>query len=233
MFGHCRIVRPRAPGLPSGRPLRQRRQRLPNDISGWNTERNNNDPQTEDPGLQPCPGPDLDLVGEANNNFGARRRLPRAAWSCRSSRAPRPSGAATSGPRRSCTPSTPAPSAISSVVVEYTYSSFAREAVDYANRQGVLLSFDSNDFDSTDHTDGMLYNHVIPGNSLTEDAERAERRSGSARVSNVTSYGTAQHLLRRGQQHLGGATPFLAGMMAMVQSAGAERARRTGSSPAS
>ena len=38
--------------------------------------------------------------------------------------------------------------------------------MEYANKKGVLLAFDSNDFDATDHTDGMLYPHAIPGNSV-------------------------------------------------------------------
>jgi hypothetical protein len=106
---------------------------------------------------------------------------------------------------------------ISSVVVSYTYSSFARDAVAYANRKGVLLSFDSNDFDSTDHTDGMLYDDALPGNSLTEDADGPDTHSFRAR-SNVTSYGTHSVFSGEGNS-TSGATPFQAGMLAMVQSA--------------
>ena len=79
--------------------------------------------------------------------------------------------------------------AISSVVVEYNYSSFDQEAIDYAYRHGVLLSLDSNDFDAMDHTDGMLFDHVFPGNSVTEDQSAPATRWFRAR-SNVTSYGT-------------------------------------------
>ena len=119
-------------------------------------------------------------------------------------------------------------SVISSVVVSYTYTSFAREAVDYANRHGVLLSFDSNDFDSMDHTDGMLYDHVLPGNSLTQDAEGPNTHTFRAR-SNVTSYGTHNVFSGEGNS-TSGATPFQAGMLAMVQSA-ALNARDAGTIP--
>lgn len=52
---------------------------------------------------------------------------------------------------------------ISSVVVSYQYSSYGRDAIEYANKKGVLLlSLDSNDFDSTDHTDGMLIRTPSP-----------------------------------------------------------------------
>jgi hypothetical protein len=103
------------------------------------------------------------------------------------------------------------------VVVEYSYSSFSQEAVDYAYRHGVLLSLDSNDFDSMDHSDGMLLAHVFPGNSLTEDQSPPATRWFRAR-SNVTSYGT--HAIFSGEENsTSGATPFQAAMLAMVQAA--------------
>ena len=114
---------------------------------------------------------------------------------------------------------------ISSVVVSYTYTSFAREAIDYAYRHGVLLSLDSNDFDSTDHTDGMLYDHVLPGNSLTEDPGGSSTTTFRQR-SNVTSYGTHSVFSGEGNS-TSGATPFQAAMLAMVQSA-AVRAKNQG-----
>src|SRR5437762_3598032 len=43
--------------------------------------------------------------------------------------------------------------AVSSVVVNYTYSRFIQDAIDYAYGHGVVMSLDSNDFDrSEEHT---------------------------------------------------------------------------------
>ena len=101
-------------------------------------------------------------------------------------------------------------SVISSVVVSYTYTSFAREAVDYANSHGVLLSFDSNDFDSMDHTDGMLYDHVLPGNSLTQDAGGPRHPHASARGATSPATARTTSSPARGTAPPG-ATPFQAG----------------------
>src|SRR5262249_26790134 len=87
----------------------------------------------------------------------------------------------------------------------------------YANSKGVLLSFDSNDFDSLDHTDGMLYEHAIPGNSLTLEPGGHTTQWFRAR-SNVTSYGPHNVFSGEGTS-TSGATPFMAGMLAMAQSA--------------
>src|SRR6202022_1135587 len=42
-------------------------------------------------------------------------------------------------------------------------------AIDYAYHKGMVIAWASNDFESADHTDGMFYPHVWPGNSLTGD----------------------------------------------------------------
>ena len=44
-----------------------------------------------------------------------------------------------------------------------------KEAIDYAWHKGMVVVFASNDFESADHTDGMFYPHVWPGNSMTGD----------------------------------------------------------------
>ena len=119
--------------------------------------------------------------------------------------------------RRCSTRSTPAPRWSARSSSSTTYTSFAREAVDYANRKGVLLSLDSNDFDSLDHSDGMLYDHAIPGNSLTQSPTGAPTQWFRAR-SDVTSYGPHNVFSGEGNS-TSGATPFMAGMLAMVQSA--------------
>ncbi len=83
---------------------------------------------------------------------------------------------------------------ISSVVVSYAYSSFNQKAIDYAYNHGVALALDSNDFDAMDHTDGMLLNHVIPGNSLAYDQNGTGLQPNATTWfrarSSTTSYGT-------------------------------------------
>ena len=110
---------------------------------------------------------------------------------------------------------------ISSVVVSYAYSAFNQRAIDYAYAHNVALALDSNDFDAMDHTDGMLFNHVIPGNSLDIDQDSIQPGATTTfrARSGVTSYGT--HNIFSGEEvTTSGATPFMASMLGMVQSAG-------------
>lgn len=227
VFGHCRVKNGELDGCPAGGRFDNDGNGYPNDVSGWNTQRNTNDPQTDDADYSHAPGLIGDLAGIANNNYAAEGVCER----CRVM--PIKQGAEAIGRSDQLAPAIlyatdAGASVISSVVVSYTYTSFAREAVDYAYRKGVLLSMDSNDFDSTDHTDGMLYDHVLPGNSLTEDPGGAATKTFRQR-SNVTSYGTHSVFSGEGNS-TSGATPFQAGMLAMVQSA-ALKAKAAGTIP--
>ena len=214
VFGHCKITSGQLGACPPGGRFDNDGNGYPNDVSGWNTQRNTNDPQTDDSAYSHAPGLIGDLAGRANNHYagvGVCRRCEVL---------PIKQGAEAVGRDDQWAPALlyavdAGADVVSSVVVSYTYSSFAREAVDYANSKGVLLSFDSNDFDSMDHTDGMLYDHVLPGNSLTQDASGLDTRTFRAR-SNVTSYGTHNIFSGEGNS-TSGATPFQAGMLAMVQ----------------
>jgi hypothetical protein len=227
VFGHCRVTGGHLGSCPSGGRFDNDANGYPNDVSGWNVQRNTNDPQTDDSAYNHAPGLISDLVGEANNGYAG-------VGVCRKCRVmPIKQGAEAVGRSDQLAPAIlyatdAGASVISSVVVSYTYTSFARDAVDYANRHGVLLSLDSNDFDSMDHTDGMLYDHALPGNSLTQDAEGPDTHTFRAR-SNVTSYGTHNVFSGEGNS-TSGATPFQAGMLAMVQSA-ALNARDAGTIP--
>src|SRR5205823_8658076 len=107
--------------------------------------------------------------------------------------------------------------AVSSVVVNYTYSRFIQDAIDYAYDHGVVMSLDSNDFDSMDHTDGMLWDHALPGNSAAMDLTGSSTTWVRAR-SNITTYGTHTGGAG-GEATTSGATPFQAGIRAMLQSA--------------
>ncbi len=217
VFGHCRVVHHRVRFCRPGHHYDNDGNGYPNDISGWNFYRNNNDPQTEDHDYSHAPGGITGLGAESNNNFGG-------VGECRECMVvPIKSGAEPLGLSdrwgESILYATDlGASSISSVVVQYSFSSFSQEAIDYAYNHGVVLSLDSNDFDSMDHTDGMLFNHVIPGNSLSLDQSPPDTQWFRAR-SNVTSYGTHNIFSGEGNSTSAG-TPFLAATMAMVQSAG-------------
>src|SRR5947209_4421090 len=192
------------------------------DISGWNFDRNTNDPQSEDTAYSHAPGLISDIAGEANNGYGG-------VGECRSCRVvPIRQGAECLGrPDRwgaaILYATDMGAKVISSVVVSYAYSSFNQQAIDYAYDHGVALALDSNDFDAMDHTDGMLFNHVIPGNSLTYDQNGTGLQPNATTWfrarSSVTSYGTHNVFSGYGTS-TSGATPFMASMLGMVQSAG-------------
>ena len=216
VFGHCRIENSRIVSCPPGGRIDNDGNGYPNDVSGWNTYRNNNDPQTEDPGYGHASSL-ISLIGaQADNGYGD-------VGVCRECRVlPIKANAEAVGKTDNWTPALTyavdaGAKAVSSVVVSYSYSSAATEAVEYALDRNVLLSFDSNDFDSMDHTDGHLYEQVFPGNSVIADAGGKEARSFRAR-SNVTSYGT-HSIFSGGEKTTSGATPFQAAFLGMVQSA--------------
>ena len=216
VFGHCRIENNRVVNCPAGAKVDNDGNGYPNDVSGWNAYNNTNDPQTEDLGYNHASDL-ISLIGaEADNNFGD-------VGVCRECRTlPVKTGAESVGKADNWAPGLTyavdaGAKSVASVVVSYTYSSAAREAVEYAISKNVLLSFDSNDFDSMDHTDGHLYEQVFPGNSVIQDIEGKNVRSFRAR-SNVTSYGT-HAVFSGGEVTTSGATPFQAAFLGMVQSA--------------
>lgn len=216
VFGACRITRHRVRFCRAGGHFDNDGNGYPNDISGWNFDRNNNDPQKADRAYNHAPSLISLLGGQANNNLAGVGVCRRCMVVPIKSDA-EPLGRSDRWGESILYATDLGATAISSVVVEYSYSSFSQEAVDYAYRHGVLLSLDSNDFDSMDHSDGMLFDHVLPGNSLTEDQAPPATRWFRAR-SNVTSYGT--HNIFSGEENsTSGATPFQAAMLAMVQSA--------------
>lgn len=216
VFGHCTITNHRLGSCPAGARIDNDGNGYPNDVSGWNAYRNNNDPQTEDRNYGHAPGL-ISLIGaEANNNYGD-------VGVCRECRVlPVKSGAESVGKADGWAPALTyavdaGAKSVASVVVSYAYSSAAREATRYAVDKNVLLSFDSNDFDAMDHTDGHLYDQVFPGNSVIQDVEGKNVRTFRAR-SNVTSYGT--HAVFSGMETTtSGSTPFQAAYLGMVQSA--------------
>jgi hypothetical protein len=111
--------------------------------------------------------------------------------------------------------------------VSIGYTRFQRDALEYAHDKGVVVQMDSNDFESTDHTDGMYWPRVLPAQSLVPETAGAGGnvvRSFRNR-SNLTSYGT--HSLfpvptRGGSSSA--ADPVMSGVAALIASYGAETA---------
>jgi hypothetical protein len=204
VFGHCQIVHGLLVQCPPGGKFDNDGNGYPNDISGWNFDHNNNDPQTDDTTYSHAPGLNSLIAGVADNHYGSVGYCPR----CRVVAVKQ--GAECLGRTdrwgESILYATDlGATAISSVVVGYTFSRFNQDAIDYAYNKGVALSLDSNDFDSMDHTDGMLFDHVIPGNSLVED--KATTGAGPANTASTVTWFRErhpQHLPDGGRLHLGG-----------------------------
>jgi hypothetical protein len=224
VFGHCQITGHEigSAGCPAGGRFDNDGNGYPNDVSGWNFDRNTNDPQTEETAYGHAPGLIGDVASEANDGYGG-------VGECRGcSIVPIKQGAECLGRpdhwgAAILYATDLGATTISSVVVSYAYSSFNQEAIDYAYNHGVSLALDSNDFDSMDHTDGMLFNHVIPGNSLAFDQNGVGLQPNATTWfrarSSTTSYGTHNIFSGYGTS-TSGATPFMASMLGMVQSAG-------------
>jgi len=226
VFGHCQVVQGGLTQCPANGRFDNDGNGYPNDISGWNFDRDNNDPQSEDLTYGHAPSLHSLVAGVPDNNYGSVgycamcRVVPiRQGAECLGRSDKWGEGilyAADLGV-----------TAISSVVVGYSYSAFNQAAINYAYRKGVLLSLDSNDFDAMDHTDGMLFDHVLPGNSLAEDkATMTQNGISTANTvtwfrarSDVTSYGTHNIFSMEGGS-TSAATPTVASVLAMVQSAG-------------
>src|SRR5438874_1725472 len=216
VFGHCRMQNGRIGQCPPGGRFDNDGNGYPNDINGWNADRDNNDPQTEDMAYNHAPGLHSLLVGVPDNGYAGVGLCPR----CRV--VPVKTGAEALGRSDKWAEgllyaADIGVTAVSSVVVNYTYSRFIQDAIDYAYGHGVVMSLDSNDFDSMDHTDGMLWDHALPGNSAAMDLTGSTTSWFRSR-SNITSYGT-HNVFSGGEYTTSGATPFQAGILAMVQSA--------------
>ena len=217
VFGTCTITDNRVSSCAAGARVDNDGNGYPNDISGWNAYHNTNDPQGEDRAYSHASGLITDMAGQANNNFAG-------VGTCRECRVvPVKSGAESVGKADGMAPAITyaadiGANVMSTVVVTYAYSGAMRDAVKYAVDKGILMSMDSNDFDSMDHTDGHLFDDVFPGNGIVEDVEGRDAQSFRAR-SNVTSYGTHSLFNASGETTTSGATPFQAAFLGMVQSA--------------
>lgn len=204
VFGHCKITDHRIESCPADARIDNDGNGYPNDVSGWNAYQNTNDPQSEDFNYGHAPGLIGEMGGEADNGYAG-------VGNCRNCRVvPIKSGAESVGKADGLAPAITYAAdinvtAMSTVVVSYAYSSALKAAVKHAVDKGILMSMDSNDFDSMDHTDGHLFDDVFPGNGLAQDIEGKNAQTFRAR-SNVTSYGT-HSIFSGGESTTSGATP--------------------------
>src|ERR1700723_2287293 len=107
-------------------------------------------------------------------------------------------------------------------------------AAQYAYDHGVVIVWASNDFESADHTEGMRFAHVWPGNSVVSDQSN---RSGQSLPSDLTAstFRSRSSLTSYGPHSLfsvpnqDGSTstgiPTVGGVAAMVISAGLDSAQ--------
>ncbi len=202
------------------------------DISGWNFHRDTNDPQTDNSAYGHSDGESAQAIAEANNDFAGAGICP----NCRLLMVK-------AGDEAIDRPDRVAEAIAFAVdsgarVIDVTVSATGQApalagAVEYAYQHGVVVVWASNDFESADHTEGMGLAHVWPGNSLVSDQTN---RSGTSSPgdqaattfrsrSSLTSYGP--HSLFSAPNEDGSTstgTPSMAGVAAMVASAGLDAA---------
>ncbi|MHB8509745.1 MAG: S8 family serine peptidase [Candidatus Dormibacteria bacterium] len=170
-FGHCELSGGAVVGAfpcAASRHYDNDHNGYANDINGWNFNRDTNDPQTEQSIYGHFNGESSRLVGEANNGFSDAGMCPLCRYI----------------PIKAGDEAIDRPDRVAEAIVycadngvkvmDVTSASLGltqtvKEAIDYAWKKGMVVVFASNDFESADHTDGMFYPHVWPGNSLTGD----------------------------------------------------------------
>ena len=198
------------------------------DISGWNFHRDTNDPQTDQSIYNHANGESAVEAGEANNNFAGAGVCP----NCRLL-------SVKMGDEAIDRPDRVAEGILFAVdsgakVIDVTSASLGQTpsmqaAVDYAYRHGVVIAWASNDFESSDHTEGMRFAHVWPGNSVVADQSNRMGQSTPTDAatttfrsrSTLTSYGAhALFSVPTPDGSTSHAIPTTAGVAAMVASAG-------------
>ena len=167
-FGHCQISSGAIVQCPAGGRFDNDGNGYPNDINGWNFNRDNNDPQTEQSIYAHFDGESAQAIGEGNNAFANIGMCPLCRY------VPIKAGdEAIDRPDRIAEAIVYAAN-IGINVLDVTSATLGlnqavQAAISYAYNKGTVVVFASNDFESADHTDGMFYAHVWPGNSITGD----------------------------------------------------------------
>ena len=234
-FGHCQIVNHRigAKGCPAGGHFDNDGNGYANDISGWNFFRNNNDPATGDSTYNHSDDQMVRAAAEGNNGYGDVGVCPGCTVIPVKANYEALMFANTIGPSIYYAVDSGA-SVIVLLDAELGQSDITKAALDYAWHKGVVVVGASNDFDSTDHQNGMFWPRMWPGNGLQADqvqslagpdASRSTRTYRSR--SNLTSFGP--HALFSAP-NLGGSTsestPTQGGVAALVAAEGRDAADR-------
>src|ERR1035437_2743335 len=247
-FGHCQISNGMigAAGCPANGRFDNDHNGYPNDINGWNFNRDNNDPQTEQSVYAHFTDESAQLAGEGNNANASIgmcplcRYIPIKAGDEAIDRPDRVAEAIVYAANMGV-------SVLDATSASLGLNQSVQAAVNYGYAKGMTTVFASNDFESADHTDGMFYAHVWPGNSLTGDHSTRSNASCPSPPSNpgsplcafvlsnttwdsrssLTSYGA--HSLFSVPNNDGSTstgTPTQAGVAALVVSEGKDAAAR-------
>jgi len=202
------------------------------DISGWNFHRDTNDPQTDNSAYGHANGESRQALAETDNALSTAGMCPKCrllSVKCGDEAIDRPDRVAEgitfavdSGAK-----------VIIGVIASTGLIPEVAQALRYAYDHNVVVAWASNDFDSGDHTDGMFYPHLWPGNSIVGDQSTRGQQSPSVlsnrtyRVrSTLTSFGP--HGLFSVPNNDGSTstgTPTQAGVAALVISAGLDAAQ--------
>ena len=197
------------------------------DISGWNFNRDTNDPQTESSTYNHANNQMIQLVGEADNGYDGVGVCPKCTIIpvktsdealVRDDRLARAIYFAVDA----------GATVITTEVAELGYSELVRAALQYAWDHGVVVVMATNDFNSADHQAGAFWPRVWPGNGVVPDwAGQFTNRSLNLLTrsfrnrSNYTSFGTHSLFSAPGG---GGTTsevtPVHAGVAGLVAAAG-------------
>ncbi|TMA44227.1 MAG: hypothetical protein E6J83_09155, partial [Deltaproteobacteria bacterium] len=197
------------------------------DISGWNFHRDTNDPQTDNSVYGHANGESRQVVAETDNGFLAAGVCPR----CRLLTV-KAGDEAIDRPDRVAEAITFAVDSgakvITGVIASLGLIPEVAKALRYAYDRGVVVAWASNDFDSGDHTDGMFYPHIWPGNSIVGDQSTRGQQSPSVLAnrtyrsrSTLTSFGPhALFSVPNNDGSTSTGTPTQAGVAALVIAAG-------------
>jgi len=201
------------------------------DISGWNFHRDTNDPQTDNSVYGHANGESRQVLGETDNALRTAGMCPR----CRLLTV-KAGDEAIDRPDRVAEAITFAVDSgakvITGVIASTGLIPEVAQALRYAYDRGVVVAWASNDFDSGDHTDGMFYPHLWPGNSIVGDQSTRGQQSPSVLLnrtyrsrSTLTSFGPhALFSVPNNDGSTSTGTPTQAGVAALVISAGLDAA---------
>jgi subtilase family protein len=207
------------------------------DISGWDFYNDQNDPATLDSAYDHANGQQRQAAAQTNNGIGGAGTCPRCML------LPIKAGAEALDRTDDLAQAWLYAADLNadvlvSVTADLGYSSFMRQAVNYAWNHGTIPVEASNDFNSTDHQGGMFWPHVLPGNGLVANTHGLDVIPNSAALQNglTTTYRARSGFSSWGTHNMfsaateGGttseATPTVGGVMALVLSYGKTAARQ-------